>query len=162
MGGVDRADHLSKYNTITRKSVKWWKKLAFHLLNFAITNAYILYRKYEHKPISQYKFREALVLHLTSQHQSKATHKGRKIVGNPSSRLLQRHFPSSIPPQEGAKKLNPTRACVVCNTPKGKRAEPGESRKRKETRYWCADCSVPLCIDPCFRRYHTLKHFKEN
>ena len=28
MGGVDRCDQLNKYYTITRKTIKWWKKLA--------------------------------------------------------------------------------------------------------------------------------------
>ena len=28
-------------------------------------------------------------------------------------------------------------------------------RKRTETPYWCEDCDVALCIDPCFAKYHT-------
>ena len=26
---------------------------------------------------------------------------------------------------------------------------------RKELRYWCPTCKVPLCV-PCFREYHNL------
>ena len=33
MEGVDLSDQFNNYNTVMRKSQKWWKKLFFHLLN---------------------------------------------------------------------------------------------------------------------------------
>lgn len=160
MGGVDRADQLAKYYTITRKSFKWWKKLAMHVINMMITNAYILYKKMVPKALSQYDFRKEVARDLISAHAAIQCRKGRRIVGAPERRLIERHFPSAIPSQEGAKKKNPSRKCVVCNTNTGKRNAAGQPRKRKETRYWCADCCAALCIDDCFKRYHTLKNYK--
>ena len=29
--------------------------------------------------------------------------------------------------------------------------------KRKDTRYWCVDCEVSLCLDKCVQAYYTLK-----
>lgn len=75
--------------------------------------------------------------------------------GRPSSvptplRLSARHFPDFIPPTE--KKTNPTRQCFICAL---KRNEENK-RIRKETRYMCRDCDVPLCVIPCFKIYHTV------
>jgi len=43
--GVDRSDQMLSYYTFSRKRVKWWKKLFFHLLYLAVVNAHILYKK---------------------------------------------------------------------------------------------------------------------
>lgn len=45
MRGVDTSDQLNKYYDLSRKTMKWWVKLLFYLINTAVTNAYILYRK---------------------------------------------------------------------------------------------------------------------
>ncbi|XP_021361535.1 piggyBac transposable element-derived protein 4-like [Mizuhopecten yessoensis] len=45
MGGVDLSDQVIQYYDILRKTVKWWRKLFFHLVNVAITNAFIWYKK---------------------------------------------------------------------------------------------------------------------
>ena len=42
-GGVDKSDQLNSYNNMTRKSLKWWKKVFFHLFVTALSNAYIIY-----------------------------------------------------------------------------------------------------------------------
>ncbi|XP_034185281.1 uncharacterized protein LOC117606608 isoform X7 [Osmia lignaria lignaria] len=65
-------------------------------------------------------------------------------------RLLERHFPETIPPTE--KKFNPVRQCVKCSR---KKCVNGK-RIRKETRYYCPECNVGLCVTPCFRLYHTV------
>ena len=44
MGGVDIADHLGCYYSFGRRTVKWWRKLLFWLLEVSVVNAYILYR----------------------------------------------------------------------------------------------------------------------
>ncbi|XP_064598403.1 piggyBac transposable element-derived protein 4-like [Liolophura sinensis] len=140
MGGLDRADQLSKYYTITRKCIKWWKKLAMHIINMVVTNAYLLYVKMSPNPVSHYDFRKDLVRELIARHSSRISRKGRRSVGDVERRLTERHFPSLIPAQEGAKNQRPCRKCVVCNRNNGKRhCSPGVVRKRKETRYWCAD-----------------------
>lgn len=163
MGGVDRSDQLAKYYTITRKTMKWWKKLALHIINISITNAYILYKKYTTgNKLSHYDFRKELARDLISRYVSRMNRKGRRPTGAPENRLTQRHFPALIPAQENAKNKHPCRKCVVCNTNSGKRHAPGQSRKRIESRYWCPDCEKPLCVSECFKRYHTLKHYKLN
>ncbi|CAK9830500.1 PiggyBac transposable element-derived protein 4 [Anthophora retusa] len=60
-------------------------------------------------------------------------------------RLIERHFPSLYKPP----RKNRNRRCVVCTA----------NDKRRESRYECKDCNVGLCVEPCFRIYHTELHY---
>ena len=68
MHGVDRADQAISYYDFSRKSLKWWKKLFFYLLNITISNAY---KNYLLKPkpsnketLSSKKFRMNIIKFL--------------------------------------------------------------------------------------------------
>lgn len=51
-GAVDLADQMAAYQTPLRKSLKWYKKIAFDLiLNVDLVNALVLYRSVTHKNI---------------------------------------------------------------------------------------------------------------
>ncbi len=43
MGGVDKSDQLLSYYGFSHRTVKWWRRVFFHLFDMAIVNAYILY-----------------------------------------------------------------------------------------------------------------------
>lgn len=45
MGGVDRNDKLIGFYSSIRKSLKWYKKIAFHFLEECVLNAFLLYKK---------------------------------------------------------------------------------------------------------------------
>jgi hypothetical protein len=71
----------------------------------------------------------------------------RKVPGwhstdNTLQRLLERHFPKRIPPTE--RKSVPTKKCVVCY-----------KNNKKETVFWCPDYEANLCVEGCFKTYHT-------
>ena len=64
MLGVDRLDQRMSYYQFNRKSVRWWRKVFFWVLEVMIVNAFILYlahtdarRKLTHK-----EFRREIVL----------------------------------------------------------------------------------------------------
>ncbi|XP_076621314.1 uncharacterized protein LOC143341872 isoform X4 [Colletes latitarsis] len=76
-------------------------------------------------------------------------HRQTKHGTNDSNRMEKRHLPETIPPTERNSK--PVKQCVLCSR---KRYQNGE-KIRKETRYYCPDCDVGLCVAPCFRLYHT-------
>ena len=44
MGGVDLADQMLKYYAMERRSIKWYKKLFFHLLDIATHNAFVIFK----------------------------------------------------------------------------------------------------------------------
>ena len=45
MGGVDKSDQLLSYYGFSHRTVKWWRRAFFHLLDLSVVNAYILYRQ---------------------------------------------------------------------------------------------------------------------
>lgn len=64
---VDLSDQLNAYNNPLRKSLKWYRKLAFELLlNTTVVNSYILYKNITKQKISITEFRKKLAVHLTS------------------------------------------------------------------------------------------------
>ncbi|KAJ8949429.1 hypothetical protein NQ318_007530 [Aromia moschata] len=50
------------------------------------------------------------------------------------------------------KKANPTRQCGICSRVRDARGK----KIRRESRYWCPQCEVTLCVTPFFRVYHTV------
>ena len=86
MGGVDLNDQICQYYDIICKSVKWWKKINFHLLNMVIVNAYVLYRKYGNagKHCTHQNFHGALIRTLIWESADAPTpYKGRGRKGEP-------------------------------------------------------------------------------
>ncbi|XP_039719790.1 piggyBac transposable element-derived protein 4-like [Pteropus medius] len=157
MGAVDLADQmLASYPTECKRHKFWYKKFFRHLLNITVLNSYILFKKDnpEHT-ISHVNFRLTLIERMLEKHHKPGQ---QHLRGRPCSddvtplRLSGRHFPKSIPPTSG--KQNPTGRCKVCcsHNKDGKKI-------RRETRYFCEKCDVPLCVVPCFEIYHTKKYY---
>lgn len=155
MGGVDLSDQFNHYNTVMRKTTKWWKKLFFHLLNVCIVNAYSMYLKFsdDNPKKSHYEFRMRLVQALATEAGTRdiAQDARRRRGEEVPQRLTQRHFPEYIPAKPGAKRARPIRDCFACNVKKSERV----GAKRNGTSFWCPDCKVPLCIPDCFKTFHT-------
>ena len=49
MRGCDVSDQLVSSYSILRRSVKWWRKLLFHMFAVLVNNAYVLHRKFGRK-----------------------------------------------------------------------------------------------------------------
>jgi hypothetical protein len=148
---VDLKDQkLQPYLLERKKGTKWYVKLFRRLLNVAIHNSTVIYRSHPNKPkMDTLQFRLLLVQGLLERHSS-GNHRpvhGRPSVLTPHKRLTERHFLEQIAPM--GKKARPHRLCVVC-TKKG---------QRRETQYWCSECEAALCLEGCFKAYHTLLNF---
>ena len=148
MGGVEKSDQLLSYYGYCHRTVKWWRRAFFHLVDNAIMNAYILYRLSEQsgRKLDHKHFRIELVKQLlggTDGH----THPPIRHLNAlpPAARLTERHFPEKVPPCTSGRPSQPV--CVVCSNKKG--------RGKKTTTYQCKDCKLPLCIIPYFELYHT-------
>lgn len=147
--GVDRNDQLHSYYPFQRKTMKWWKKLFFHVFVMALVNGYILYKEVtgKRKPLADYMKEVALKMAIVGgEIQNERPGPSTSSV----NRTFARHFPKKVPPTE--KKVNATRYCKVCSD-RGKK-ESGK-RIRKESRWWCEECGVGLCVPECFERFHT-------
>ncbi|XP_072159136.1 piggyBac transposable element-derived protein 4-like [Bemisia tabaci] len=152
MGAVDKTDMLLSSIESARKTIKWYKKVFFHLMDLSVLNAHVLYKTVTKKKISLHNFRLNLIEQLIEEHKvANLTPKGGRKSSEMPTRLIDRHFPSQIPPNP--KKQAPTRVCHVCSN------SLLHPRKRKESRIECSDCGVALCMVPCFKEYHTLKKF---
>ena len=76
--------------------------------------------------------------------------------------LVDRHFIEPIPGKNGGRRKNPSHACFICNVSKEALSDAGlgdSYKPKKFTSYWCSICKRALCIDPCFRLYHTEKDY---
>lgn len=154
MGGVDRVDQHLAIRPVTRKQgKKYYKKIFFHLLEQALWNAFVLFKK-KGGVSSNSKFRENVIKqYLENYHSKEFSSKGGRPSTTPNPlRLTARHFIETIPPT--AAKQNTARRCAVCCS----KVDARGKKVRKETRYYCPDCDVGLCI-PCFKIYHTKKFF---
>ena len=145
MGGVDKSDQLLSYYGFAHRSVKWWKRVAFHLLDLSIVNAYIMYRQSKQE---RYLTHEQFRINLSKDLLLKAgiyfnDIPTQRTSAPPASRLTERHFPSKIPEQGKQHQLD----CSVCSDRK--------KGKRKMTIYMCQKCGVALCVAPCFELHHT-------
>ena len=122
MGGVDLTDqYLSYYSMTTRRTLKWWKKVFWRLLDITIVNSWIIFRtNYPDSPINSHKcFRLQLVEELVqplldliaSPNCPPHLHsgKGRKVV-SAAKRLVGKHF---------AYKSTSRGRCAVCGHKKG-------------------------------------------
>nr|XP_022290940.1 piggyBac transposable element-derived protein 4-like [Crassostrea virginica] len=157
MGAVDRNNQMVENYKLNIKTLKWWKKLFFHLINVAIVNSYIIYKECTTRstPMVQRHFRRRLVEELLEY--SGQTNVA--PVGRPAPKVLERltgrHFVDKF--IEGGKTLH--RQCIVCGPAERKMCDavrPGEKRRFGHmTSYKCKQCNVPLCITPCFEIFHT-------
>jgi len=50
--GVDRSDQMLSYYSFERKTIKWWKKLFFRLVDLVVVNSHILHKKTSKKKMS--------------------------------------------------------------------------------------------------------------
>lgn len=146
MGAVDKFDQLKERYAIGRRSRKWWHRIFYFLIDLAIVNSYIMY-KVDHGQDTcqkQLDFR----IHLAKQLIGNRSF--RKRIGRPVNFLSKKQnlVPDDVRTVNVGKHLPKTlqsrRRCRLCST------EGAEVR----TKFLCEVCNVPLCIDPCFRRFH--------
>ena len=145
MGAVDRADHYCASYGFMRKSLKWWRKVFFWLLEVAVVNSYILFKHNQtDKTIRHLKYRKNLIRQLVGSQRHIAQRPGRRSSLDEEERLTKKpHFIEQLP-------RNNTKDCAVCSD----RKTPGMRRK---TVYCCKTCTRKPGLHPgdCFEKYHT-------
>ena len=153
MGGVDRADRqLSNYLN-THRSGKWWKKLFFYLFEVSFCNALVIWK---HKTGGARAIAEKFRLQIAhgfiaGYRGASSTHRGRMAADTPPDRLLKEaHYPGINTIRLPSGRIS-SPDCVVCSN---------RATKRHQTQYICKTCQLPMCMYPCFERYHTLLDYK--
>ncbi|XP_023244129.1 piggyBac transposable element-derived protein 4-like [Centruroides sculpturatus] len=159
MGGVDLLDqHLRDYPVERKRGKKFYIKVFFHLLDICIFNSFVLY-KINGGRMEHLQFKINIIERIIEEYhtETRVTRHGQPRTSGPRTpgplRLMERHFPDLLPATD--RKKAPTRRCAVCKT-----KHDGAGKKlRKETRYYCQVCDVPLCAAPCFKIYHTVEKY---
>ena len=155
MNGVDIADQHAVYYSLLRKTVKWWRKLFFWLIETAVVNSYTLYNcTVTPRRPNHLAYRRAIVESLATRYLASAP--PRHQTGHPR----KRQHPEQSEPQRLNRQLHlidratQLHDCVVCSD---------RATKRCQTIYFYKTCidTPALCAHPCFKRYHTLTNFTQ-
>lgn len=154
MGSVDKADMMLSTLSCMRKSIKWYKKVAFHIIDLFLLNSYILFSTIKGKKTGLADFQLKVIRQIFEKYQVPTASRAQQPVDNPlrlSAKAIAKHMPDIIPPTN--KRENPCRVCHLCANTKKK------PKTKKYSRYMCSECNVPLCVYPCFRQYHEKANY---
>ena len=125
MGGVDKSDQLLSYYGFVHRTVKWWRRAFFHLVDLAVviiyTEAPHSGRRFTHEQF-RIKLSKGLLLSVAVNTMDNALRTSGPTPRPlpPPARLTERHCPGRLPHQAN---------CAVCSGKKG--------RGRKTTTYSC-------------------------
>ena len=152
MNGVDRADQYTVYYSFIRRSVKWWRKVFFWLLEVAVVNSYILYKCTVVRPISHREYRYSVIRALATPYIQSAPPRG-PGCRRERPRMSRHGDPERLNQRPHFMERGLQRDCVVCSH------QFRGSRHR--TTFYCKTCPShpPLCPASCFERYHTLQTY---
>ena len=150
MGGVDKSDQFLRYHSSLRRTTRYWKTLFYHMLDVAVTNAFILYNwvamEQGSKAISENRFRDALILQLIKKYRVSPS-----PVTDPQSSIP---LPLTLPPSECRMRHGSTigtqqARCQYCQ----------KSGTESWTKRRCLDCPfVPALCQTAARDCHTAWH----
>lgn len=147
MLGVDKMDQLSTYYHFLHRSVKWWRKVFFWLLEVIIVNSYVMHceisKKKKEKPMTHLRYRQTIISILSE---------GQITCSSSRQRSTPHRIERLRPTKHFLQKTKKRRDCVVCSDRNG---------TRHLTQYECQTCSnnPALCPTDCFKQYHTQRHY---
>ena len=176
MGGVNGVDQMLCYYPVVRKTVKWVKKLFWYFVELAIHNSHVIYNHGKETKqagkIPLLEFQKSVVRGLIypdveerEREESDTDQEDEEDEGTqfdlPPLRVPRQPVKDSLRRLTGSfaehridtlpstpKRKYPQKRCRVCLKKDG---------RRKETRYWCKECKVALCLGYCYEVYHSKK-----
>ena len=151
MGGVDLSDQIMNYYHFLHRGNKWWWKLCVHLFNMAVSNGHVLNKTFgTQNKLSHHEYRYMLAAALLD-----FTELDRPIgrAARPNN-CRRGHWPERLDKSTKTNKTK-TRKCKYCFVSAKQAQRYLKQRNEKSTTIICNTCRVPLCIDPCFRLFHT-------
>ena len=132
MGGNDSGDSLRSRITTHQKSKKWWRALFFYVIDLAIVATFKIIKNTDNKGkryttrVAATKIVEQILYPVQIQKKKRKVYSVNEFF----------HLP------EESEKY---KRCVKCSA----------ENKRKETKLFCPDCQVGLCVS-CYATYHSL------
>lgn len=142
---VDQSDQMTAYQTPLRKSVKWYRKLAFEiLLNTAMVNAWLMYKEVKNSDTGILEFRKSVAYGLCNARSS-----AEEVEVDTSSRNRRPHH------EMGQREVQKRKQCQMCYETAKKNLGWRVARNLKRIRTYCKGCEGEpfMCID-CFNKKH--------
>lgn len=134
MSGIDRSDQMISYYSTPRKSLRWYVKVFFHVMDASLWNSMYIHSKQSPRAKMTYlKFRDCVIESF--------------IQVAPTPRTMNRRSPNQHLPVKLEKRVR----CSHCRQ---------THKKRKTTFYVCSVCkdseekSYGLCMPECFQAWH--------
>ena len=145
MGGVDEGDQLLSYCGFPHRTVKWWRRAFFFLVDAAIVNSCIARNHRGDACLMSFHIELAKeLLEAGSDEVSpRPQHGPHHHPQQPLPRLTEHHFPGQF--KKSSSNTQIQCCCIVCSNKKG--------RGKKTTTFYCKQ--VILYIIPCFELHHT-------
>jgi len=148
MGGVDDVDKVLKPLASIRKSLKWYKKVFFHIWDLVLYNSFRVYKILHPSSSRRYKdFLEAVIAEIFEKFPSAPPMIGRRPSTERNVRLCGSHFPIQV--VSGSH--NQKGRCHYCQL----------QGLRNTSSFKCESCGKWLCIRgaiSCFKKFHTERH----
>lgn len=144
MGGVDRFDQFRERYAIGRRSVKWWHRIFYFLIDLAIVNCFIIWNVVKEEKTDQLSFRLRLAKQLIGNFSFRKRRSRKLPVVYLSKKGKVPDDVRLISVGEHIPKDSSWRRCRLCST----------AASQKRTRFECSKCKVPLCTG-CFEKFHT-------
>lgn len=158
MGGAHHKDMmfepylLEPYLLEEKRCAKWCTKLFKRLLNCSIQNTRVLLESSSGTRLDNLQLRLELVQAILDHHLHLTPYAARRnnktLTPSPFPYILTHtHWPVLIPPTayEQSRNRQGRRICVVCHN----------AKKITRTPFKCQECDVALCMDNCYKIYHT-------
>lgn len=153
MKAVDKCDQMVKYYPCFRKTIKWQKKVFFHLLNISCTNALVLYnRQFPNHKSNLLDFMISIIREMLMKTDDICTPSTSLFLSSSDSvyrlsgRISDHTLIPNSPDRKGVSKMRKCRVCSKKNI-----------KKRSSVR--CKECNVVLCTTPCFKKYHSQENY---
>jgi hypothetical protein len=154
MGIVDKADMMITSLSCMRKSLKWYKKVFFHIIDLYLLNAFLLYKTTNANKIVFAEFQLTVIREILQKYGPPL----QLLTATPSTSnsddfrknftRAEDHMPDFITPDKDIRKCR--RRCCYCSKKK---------QKPVLTKFMCKTCDAPLCAVPCFKLYHKEKRY---
>lgn len=143
---VDQSDQMCSYQTPLRKTIRWYKKLAFEIiLNTALVNAWIMFKQVKQENIKILDFRKDVAYKLCSERPPEIT-----VV--PEITIARRSRPRH---EMGNKDYKERKPCISCYENAKKNNGWKIARNIKKIRTYCMGCeNQPFLCLPCFNKRH--------
>ena len=104
LNAVDRSVRMVNCNAFRRRTLKWWKKVFFHMFMVGVLNAYLIHKTTSVQKLSHRIFSRDLAKLLVQFMPIPAQVRLSEGVGHSAMfRLTARHFPRTIEPKQGQK-----------------------------------------------------------